>query len=132
MSKSKINFINLATMTTKDYEKVKDLPLNMVYRYTLKLIRTYPSVRRDAIREALLLDVQDYKKLRDEKEIEAAIYQARGFLHHLMTYELVMRELNRTDTNKFYHKVDLMANHMGIQNVEEKKDNKKDKEFEYF
>jgi len=125
---NKINFINLAKLSTKDYEKVKDLPINIVYRYTLKLIRTYPSMTRDAVRESLILDYQDGKLLTDNKKIEEGVYQARGFLHHLMTYELIMRELGREDTNKFQYKVDLLPNHTGVS----KSTDKPEKDFEYF
>ena len=128
------NFINIKRLTPNDYDKIKDLPMSLVYRYSLKLIRTYPSIKRDDIREAMILEYQDGKLSKDSKQIESGIYQARGFLHHLITYDMVMSEMRRTDTNKFYHKVDLGVNHMQTVDWDEQNNTKKkkDKNFEYF
>jgi hypothetical protein len=129
----KINFINLKNLTPSEYDKIKELPLNLVYRYSLKLIRTYPSIKRQEMRESMILDYNDGKILNDPKKIEEGLYQARGFLHHLMTYEMVMKEMKREDTNKFFHKVDLGINHMQVMGEENKeKGKKKKKDFEYF
>jgi hypothetical protein len=129
----KINFINIKKLTPNEYEKIKDLPINLVYRYSLKLVRTYPSIKRDAIRESMILDYQDGRKFTDQKQIEGGIYQAKGFLHHLITYQMVMEEMRRSDKNDFYHRVDPGFNHMQVTgtNLGGKRKNK-DKNFEYF
>jgi len=129
MSK-KINFINLAKISTKDYDKIKELPLNLIFRYTLKLIRTYPSIKRDEMRENIILDYKDGKYLQDQEKILEAVYQARGFLHHLLTYELVMRQFGRDDTNKFEFKVDMLPNIMGVEKGSKNKN--KEEDYEYF
>lgn len=128
----KINLINLKNLTTNDYDKIKDLPLNLIFRYSLKLIRNYPSAKKEDMREAMILDYHDGKKFKTEKEIEGGFYQAKGFLHHLITYELIMKELKREDTNKFYHKFDLGVNHMNIVDTNKQEKNKKNKDYEYF
>lgn len=36
---------------------IKDMTLLSVYRYSLKLIKTYPSIKRDELREVILLGI---------------------------------------------------------------------------
>ena len=123
-------FINLSKLSANDYDRIKDLTIPLVFRYSLKLIRKYPSIKRDEMRENMILDYQECKNFTDEEKIEQALYSARGFLHHLFTYELIMRELNRSDVNKIHHKFDMGINQLPT----EKKDSKKNvsNEFEYF
>lgn len=42
--------MNIIKLSTKDLEKVNSLPLLLVYRNTLKLLRTYPSIKKDELR----------------------------------------------------------------------------------
>jgi hypothetical protein len=50
-----MKFINLTKLNLKDHELIKQLSLPMIYRYSLKLIRTYPSIKREEMREAMIL-----------------------------------------------------------------------------
>lgn len=125
-----MKLINLAKLCKQDQEKIRDLTIPMIYRYSLKLIRNYPSIKKEVMREDLLLDYQEKKHLKDQKEINEAIFQARGFLSHLIQYELIRRELNRTDTNSLYHKFDFDTSNLGMDHLNKKK--KDDNEFEYF
>lgn len=47
--------MNLAKLSIKDVNKIKDMHILNIYRYSLKLIRTYPSIKRDELREILIL-----------------------------------------------------------------------------
>lgn len=122
-------FINLAKLSVRDYDIIKELPIPLIFRYSLKLIRTYPSMKRDEMKENMILDYHEGKTLTDEDKIEQALYSARGFLHHLITYELIMRELKKEDGSTVYHKFD-----MGVNQLPVDKKNSKDasKDFEYF
>lgn len=47
--------MNIVKLSIKDVNKIKDMSILNVYRYSLKLIRTYPSIKRDELREILIL-----------------------------------------------------------------------------
>ncbi len=131
---NKIKFINIFKPNASDYDKIKELPINIVYRYLLKLMRTYPSTTRDAVRESLILDFQENKTLTDTNKINDQIGQARGFLHHVLTYEIVRHEMDRVDTNKFtYNPPSILPNHQGVstESAEEVK-KREEKEYEFF
>ena len=49
--------MNVANLTIKDVNKLKDMPLLLIYRYSLKLIKTYPSIKRDELREVMVLGI---------------------------------------------------------------------------
>jgi len=122
-------FIDLKNLTLKDYDIIKELPIPLIFRYSLKLIRSYPSIKRDEMRENMILDYHEGKTYADEDKIEQALYSARGFLHHLITYELIMRELKKNDGSTVYHKFDLGVNQLPI---EKNKNKNVEKDFEYF
>jgi hypothetical protein len=122
-------FIDLKNLSVKDYDVIKELSIPLIFRYSLKLIRTYPSIKRDEMRENMILDYQEGKTYTDEQKVEEALYSARGFLHHLITYELIMRELNKNDGSTVYHKFDMGVNQLP---VEKKNKKNEEKDFEYF
>jgi len=43
--------MNIAKLSIKDVNRIKEMTLLNIYRYSLKLIRTYPSIKRDELRE---------------------------------------------------------------------------------
>jgi len=47
--------MNIVKLSIKDVNRIKDMPILNIYRYCLKLIRTYPSIKRDELREILIL-----------------------------------------------------------------------------
>jgi len=47
--------MNITKLSIKDVNKIKDMHILNIYRYSLKLIRTYPSIKRDELREILIL-----------------------------------------------------------------------------
>ncbi len=121
-------FLDLKNLSKNQCDLIKDLTVPILYRYSLILIRKYPSIKRDEMRECLILEYHDGKKISDEHEIDKGLFSARGFLHHLITYELIMRELNDKEKFSVSHKFDLGVNHMPIdKSKKEKSDN-----FEYF
>jgi len=47
--------MNIKNLSIKDTLKIKDMALLSVYRYSLKLIKTYPSIKRDELKEVLII-----------------------------------------------------------------------------
>jgi len=41
-------------VSLKDLDNIKDLPLLIIYRKTLKLLKYYPSIKRKEIKEAVI------------------------------------------------------------------------------
>ena len=54
--------MNITKLSIKDTLKIKDMSLLSIYRYSLKLIRTYPSIKKDELREVLILGKFKIKK----------------------------------------------------------------------
>lgn len=50
--------MNIGKLSIKDTTKIKDMSILNIYRYSLKLIKTYPSIKRDELREVLILGNQ--------------------------------------------------------------------------
>jgi hypothetical protein len=123
--------IELAKLCAKDQDKIKFLPITLLFRYSLKLVRTYPSIKKEEMREELILEYHEKKNLKDSEEIQNAIFSARAFLSHLITYNLLVRELNREDTNRVHSNVTTDLNNVGIQQ-NKKKSNDNIKKFDYF
>ena len=49
-------------------QKLEDLSMKTLYRGILKGIKIYPSKNRDAMRQAIIGDVGDWKKVQGEDE----------------------------------------------------------------
>ncbi len=47
--------MNIAKLSIKDVNLIKNMSLLNIYRYSLKLIKTYPSIKRDELREVLII-----------------------------------------------------------------------------
>jgi len=47
--------MNIAKLSIKDTNLIKDMSLLNIYRYSLKLIKTYPSIKREELKEVLIL-----------------------------------------------------------------------------
>ena len=56
-------------------------------------MRTYPSKNRTDMREAIVADVNDWKKLSEELEIRKAKKKMRMLYAHLYMYHLKMEEV---------------------------------------
>ena len=65
----------------------------LIYRRSLKLLRQYPSAKRDEMREAIIEEYHENQNLEDKNKIKEAQDNARGFLRHLYTYEAARRQL---------------------------------------
>jgi hypothetical protein len=73
--------------------KVLKMPVKILLRKSLKLLKTYPSMNRDALKRDIVLDYKDGAKLRNRDEFDRALEMGRKFLVHLMGHELIRREL---------------------------------------
>ncbi len=47
--------MNLKKLSIKDTLIIKDMNILSIYRYSLKLIKTYPSIKRDELKEVIIL-----------------------------------------------------------------------------
>lgn len=61
-------------------------------------MKTYPSKNRDAMKEAILDDVKDWKKLEDDLEIRKAQKKMRMLYAHLLMYNLKIEELKSEES----------------------------------
>lgn len=77
----------------KDLEKIPTLSPLMLYRGCLKLVRTYPSSKKEEFRVGIIEEFREGKAFEDPQKIDEAIKNAQGFLRHLYTYEAVRREI---------------------------------------
>lgn len=57
-------------------------------------MKTYPSRNRLAMKEAIILDVADWKKLEDDLEIRKARKKMRMLYAHLYMYNYKLEEIN--------------------------------------
>ena len=95
--------MNTNTKITQDQiQKVIKMPVKILFRNSIKLLRTYPSKNRDKIREDLILDYKDGAKLTNAQDIEKALEYARKGLIHIMAYNLIRNELIYGDTSNIY------------------------------
>lgn len=46
--------MNLKRLSPKDYYKINDLPILLIYRNCLKLVKTYPSIKKVEMKNALI------------------------------------------------------------------------------
>ena len=53
-------------------EHIEKLTMRQLYRGILQYVKHYPSKNRAAMREAILEDVRDWKKLQEEIEVKKA------------------------------------------------------------
>ena len=79
-------------------EHIEKLTVRQLYRGILKYVRVYPSKNREAMREAILDDVRDWKKLQDELEIRKAQKKMRMLYAHLLMYHLKVEELRNEES----------------------------------
>jgi hypothetical protein len=84
---------NLLKVSQEEVKKVMKMPVKILFRNSLKLLKTYPSKNRDLIKKDLILDYKDGAKLKDPEEIDKALDMARKGLVHLMGYNLIRNEL---------------------------------------
>ena len=75
-------------------EFIEKMTLRQLYRGVLQGVKTYPSKNRLAMREAILEDVRDWKKLNDDLEIKKAHKKMRMLYAHFLMYQLKMEEVN--------------------------------------
>jgi len=79
-------------VSLKDLDNIKELPILLIYRKSLILLKNYPSIKRKEIREAVIEDYHEFKNLTDEDEIKKAHKNAWSGLSHLILYELKRQE----------------------------------------
>jgi hypothetical protein len=77
-------------------EHIEKLTMRQLYRGILQYVKHYPSKNRAAMREAILEDVRDWKKLQEEIEVKKAQKKMRMLYAHLYMYHLKMEEVNST------------------------------------
>jgi len=133
--------MNIAKLSIKDVNRIKEMTLLNIYRYSLKLIRTYPSIKRDELREVIILgnkiiinflnilEYHEKKNLTNADEIKRSIEQGQVALNHLITYELKRREMLDIGTNKVDQQFHLGPTHFSLN---ENKHKEKEEKFEYF
>ena len=80
-------------------EEIEKMTLRQLYRGILKMSKTYPSKNRALIHQAILEDVRDWKKLRDELEVKKAIKRMRMLYGHFYMYKIKMEEINSDSGN---------------------------------
>jgi len=73
---------------------VEKMTIKALYRGILKGLKTYPSIKRDEMREAVKLDFREGKLLKNELEIKKAIRKARMGFSHILMYQIKMEEIN--------------------------------------
>ena len=76
-----------------DVSKIPVMSLLTVYRRSLKIIKFYPSVKKEEMKKEMIIDYHEKKDLKDEKQIKEAVNIAHNFLRHLYTYEAARRQL---------------------------------------
>lgn len=74
-------------------EHLEKLTVRQLYRGILKYVKTYPSKNRVAMREAIIEDVKDWKKLEEDLEIRKAQKKMRMLYAHLYMYHLKLEEI---------------------------------------
>lgn len=47
--------MNIAKLSIKDVGRIKEMSILNLYRYSLKLMKTYPSIKRDELRDVLII-----------------------------------------------------------------------------
>lgn len=140
-----------------DIKKIPNLSIAILYRKSLKLIRTYPSIKRDEMRNLIIEEytinkyiIDDEKKVKEERE------RAKSVLYHLYTYEAARRELvdemffnDEIDEKNYYNKINLdkkrrtssikeinlgygQSDMMFNRNEKSNKNDNDDEEYEYF
>ena len=76
-----------------DVSKIPTMSLLAVYRRSLKIIKFYPSIKKEEMKQEMIIDYHEKKDLKDEKQIKEAVTIAHNFLRHLYTYEAARRQL---------------------------------------
>lgn len=71
-----------------------------LYRGILKAVRTYPSKNRDMMREAIVADVGDWKRIEDKDQADKALKRMRMLYGHLHMWNTKMTEVHDTKTDK--------------------------------
>jgi hypothetical protein len=82
-------------------EKVQEISLRMLYRGILKGARIYPSKNREMMMQAIIEDVQDWKKLeKGSLEAKKAIKRMKMLYGHLNMWNEKMVEINDNSTDR--------------------------------
>jgi hypothetical protein len=93
---------NVLKVSQDEIKRVMKMPVKILLRNSLKLLKTYPSKNRDLMKKDIVLDYKDGAKLTDKEEIDKAIELARKGLVHLMGYDLIMKELLSDNTGAMH------------------------------
>lgn len=102
-------------------EHIEKMTVRQLYRGILKGVQTYPSKNRLAMREAILEDVRDWKKLNDDLEIKKAQKKMRMLYAHFLMYQMKMEEVTSNESGSIDKKVPFQD-----------MNRKKDEDFVYF
>lgn len=111
--------MNLMKIYYRDVEKIPTLSVLMLYRKSLKLIRTYPSITKDAMRETILIEYREKSSLTNPKDIDLEIKNAQGGLRHIYLNEIQRRQLN--DIPIYYDEEEEKVEKEKLKEVEERK-----------
>lgn len=96
---------------TNDINNIPKMGILEIYRKSLMLLKTFPSVKKDELKVAFIEQFRNNKNLKDKKSIDECISDARNYLRHLYTYESARRQLlniplfrDKTEENNYYIK----------------------------
>ncbi len=78
---------------------VEKMSIKALYRGILKGLKTYPSLKRTELREAVRLDFREGKQLKAPLEIAKAVRKARMGYANILMYQQKMAEINGPDYN---------------------------------
>lgn len=82
-------------------ERVESLSIRMLYRGILKGARIYPSKNRGMMMQAIVDDVNDWKKLpKDSIDAKKAIKRMKMLYGHLTMWNEKMEEIKDTSTDR--------------------------------
>ena len=68
--------MNLEKFTKDGFQIIRTLPILTIYRNSLKLMKTYPSIKRKELRESLILGIN-----------KIYFFKKIFFYHRLITFE---------------------------------------------
>ena len=76
-------------------QNIESMTIKQLYRGILRSMKAYPSTNRGLMKEAIVLDVADWKLLTDELEILKAEKRMRMLYGHVQMWEIKMEEVLR-------------------------------------
>ncbi len=81
-------------------DHIEQASLKALYRGILKAVKTYPSRNRDMMRQAIIDDVRDWKKIQDPLEAQKAVKRLRMLHGHLTMWNIKVEEVKSTESDR--------------------------------